>query len=82
MCEIRDKMQVVCKELTHDWAKSTILFVEKVKTRENCVENSLSVVLRVKFRTAPYYIMHSVLMLDKENNDKIHCHWENRFVLQ
>ena len=24
VCEIRDKMQVVCKELTHDWAKSTI----------------------------------------------------------
>ena len=25
VCEIRDKMQVVCKELTHDWAKSTIV---------------------------------------------------------
>ena len=56
VCEIRDKMQVVCEELTHDWAKSTILFVEKVKTRENCVENLLSVVLRVKFPHSP--ILH------------------------
>lgn len=47
---IRDKIQVVFKELTRDWIKSLVSlkplsFVEKVKTRENCVKISLSVAL-------------------------------------